>query len=71
MLKLSNFSILDSCNDTCHLRILESLYINKLRPQLNDYQLAETPLYNKGFSTEYRRPNGRPLLSWIWCIRQE
>ena len=42
MLKLSNFSVLDSCNDTCDLRILESLYINKLQPQLNDYQLAGT-----------------------------
>ena len=38
--KLSNFTILDSCNSTDELRILESLYINKLKPTLNDYQLA-------------------------------
>lgn len=40
-LKLSNFSILDSCNSSDHsLRILESLYINRLKPALNRDQTA-------------------------------
>ena len=40
-LKLSNFTVLDSSNSTDELRIFESLYINKLKLKLNDYQLAE------------------------------
>ena len=39
---LDNFKILDSCNSQ-NLRILESLYINKFRPELND-TLASAPL---------------------------
>ena len=35
-LKSSNFTILSSCNDSTDLRILESLSITKLKPQLNE-----------------------------------
>ena len=36
--QLSNFSILGSTNNELDLRILESLYIYKKRPSLNDQQ---------------------------------
>ena len=35
-----NFTILDHCSSEFKLRILESLYIHKERPQLNDMQSA-------------------------------
>ena len=34
--KADNFSIIDSTQNTVSLRILESLYIQKLKPELND-----------------------------------
>ena len=39
-LKLSNFTILNSYNDSTDLRILESLYIIKLKLHLNEQQPA-------------------------------
>ena len=39
-LKLSNFTIVNSCNDSTDLRILESLYITRLKLHLNEQQLA-------------------------------
>ena len=39
-LKLGNFSILDSSNNSHSLRILESIYIRKLLPSINNYQTA-------------------------------
>ena len=41
---LDNFNIIDSCNNSNDLRILESLYIHKERPSLNNMQSAH-PLY--------------------------
>ena len=41
-LKLSNFSALMSCHNSNDLGILESMFIHKLKSQLNDYQLANT-----------------------------
>ena len=38
--KAENFSILDSTQNTVSLRILESLYIQKLKPELNDTNSA-------------------------------
>jgi len=41
LIKLSNFSILQSFNSSLSdLHILESLYIHKNKPTLNDYQSA-------------------------------
>jgi hypothetical protein len=39
-LKLENFTILDTCRNSHSLRILESIYIRKLLPSINDYQTA-------------------------------
>ena len=39
-ISLDNFTILGSCRNELDLRILESLYIHKKRPKLNDYQSA-------------------------------
>ena len=44
VLKIENFSILDTARDRNDLRILESLYIFKLKPNLNSYASSE-PLY--------------------------
>ena len=41
-LKSENFEIIDSTANQFDLRILESIYINHLHPQLNDYQSAVT-----------------------------
>ena len=41
---LDNFSILGSCKNVLDLRILESLYIFKLKPSLNNMQSAN-PLF--------------------------
>ena len=38
LLKLCNFSILDSCHNLGDLRLLETVYINKLKPQMNKQQ---------------------------------
>ena len=35
-----NFKILDTTNNNTDLRILESLYIYKLKPQLNNYNCS-------------------------------
>ena len=42
--KLDDFNILDYCNHSSDIRILESLYISKLRPSLNN-SLSSHPLY--------------------------
>jgi len=39
-LKFTNFTIIDSCRDVGNLRTLESMYIHRQRPQLNDMQSA-------------------------------
>lgn len=41
---MDNFSILHSSHDRMELRILESLYIHKLKPSLNNYE-SSTKLY--------------------------
>ena len=42
VLKVENFSILDTVRNRNNLRILESLYIFKMKPSLNSYDSSET-----------------------------
>ncbi len=42
--EMQNFSKLATCQNTADLRILESLYIDRLKPKLNPMQTAH-PLY--------------------------
>ena len=41
-LKFFNFSILDSLHNLSDLRLLETSYINKLKPQMNEQQNSST-----------------------------
>ena len=43
-LEIENFKILDNCSNKKDLRILESIYIRKMKPQLNNDQ-SSSPLY--------------------------
>ena len=52
-IKTDNFKILDHSPSEFRLRILESLYIHKERPQLNDMQSATPLLITR---------------TWIWTI---
>ena len=44
LFNIQNFSVLKSCSKLSDLRLLESLFINKLKPNLNEMRSA-TPLY--------------------------
>ena len=44
LFKIENFKVLRSCSNNNHLRLLESLYIHKLKPNLNENRSA-VPLH--------------------------
>ena len=39
-IKTQNFSVIDSCRNLNDLRILESIYINQIKPKLNEMDSA-------------------------------